>query len=775
MAWAVARDGFVKGQGAEVFRCSEDVDLALPLIRWLIVGMRCLFCVISGGMLALPLLAGQASQPAQGNETETRAPFLPHLPFDYSLDGESNAYPDPKPAGDGHYWWKGNLHTHTVWSDGDQFPEVVTQWYLENGYHFLALSDHNILSQGEKWINPETNRFLTSGGGMEAVEVYRDRFGDEWVEIHEVDEELRDRLLPLLATAGHTARRPPDHQMEIGDTLVRLKPLNEFRAIFERSGRFILIEAEEITQESHVIHVNATNIVEFIEPQTGQTVEETIRLNINAVHEQSARVGRPILPHLNHPNFRWAVTAEDMARVETLNFFEVYNGHRSVKNFGDETHINLDRMWDIVLTKRLNELDFAPLYGLAVDDSHNHAQSRSQVSRPGRGWVMVRSQFLTPEHLIGALRRGDFYSSSGVTLSQIDATAERLSLEIDTEGDDEGTTYTVQFIGTRKGYNSSSAPVTVPKLEGKIADITGRWLFVQAVADRETGEQILRVYDQDKDRWEEASVALEPGETRPTGSLHLPSHPENFPFQGDVAEARFWHKARTQSEAEADKAERLGGDEPGLAAYWRFDDKGDEVVPDQVGGADITRHGGTFQEFGAEAPREHGLRFSGMDEYGQVSHSAELVPGTKSFTIEMWVKTDPDARRWNLPFEWRGGDRIYVGHDVGYGWNFAVTTDGLRTDTYLGESGEVEEIRTTRRYSDDVGEIFKEVKGDMATYEFEGDEIYVRARVISSQYHPDPSEEGERKKAWVQPVVPGEGLINLLDYGRSKRIDRPAR
>ena len=89
----------------------------------------------------------------------------------------------------------------------------------------------------------------------------------------------------------------------------------------------------------------------------GQPVEDTIRINIEAVHEQARETGQPMLPHLNHPNFRWAVTAEDMAPVEKLNFFEVYNGHRGVFNFGDDVHPGLDRIWDIVLTKRLVELD----------------------------------------------------------------------------------------------------------------------------------------------------------------------------------------------------------------------------------------------------------------------------------------------------------------------------------------------------------------------------------------------------------------------------------
>jgi predicted metal-dependent phosphoesterase TrpH len=43
-------------------------------------------------------------------------------------------------------WYKGNLHTHTTESDGDDTPERVTGWYRRHGYDFLVLSDHNHLT-----------------------------------------------------------------------------------------------------------------------------------------------------------------------------------------------------------------------------------------------------------------------------------------------------------------------------------------------------------------------------------------------------------------------------------------------------------------------------------------------------------------------------------------------------------------------------------------------------------------------------------------------------
>ncbi|RYD66986.1 MAG: histidinol-phosphatase, partial [Verrucomicrobiaceae bacterium] len=75
------------------------------------------------------------------------------------------ANPEPR-------WWKGNLHTHSIWSDGDDYPEMITRWYKEQGYHFLAISDHNLLADHERWIPVEKN-----AGGETAFNKYLEQFG----------------------------------------------------------------------------------------------------------------------------------------------------------------------------------------------------------------------------------------------------------------------------------------------------------------------------------------------------------------------------------------------------------------------------------------------------------------------------------------------------------------------------------------------------------------------------------------------------------------------
>lgn len=57
---------------------------------------------------------------------------FPELVNPFSLD-----------SGDGYFWLKGNLHTHTTCSDGKVEPQQRVDDYAAAGYDFLALTDHN--------------------------------------------------------------------------------------------------------------------------------------------------------------------------------------------------------------------------------------------------------------------------------------------------------------------------------------------------------------------------------------------------------------------------------------------------------------------------------------------------------------------------------------------------------------------------------------------------------------------------------------------------------
>src|SRR5687767_4137995 len=152
-------------------------------------------------------------------------------------------------------WFKGNLHTHSLWSDGDDFPEMIAEWYRNHDYHFLAISDHNVLAQGERWMK---HADIVKRGGKDALAKYEQQFGKPWVE-----------------TRGERAA---------ADFSVRLKPFNEYRSQVEERGRFIMMPSEEISDKAEglPIHLNATNIQELVQPLGGKTVRETIDANVRA-------------------------------------------------------------------------------------------------------------------------------------------------------------------------------------------------------------------------------------------------------------------------------------------------------------------------------------------------------------------------------------------------------------------------------------------------------------------------------------------------------------
>jgi hypothetical protein len=346
-------------------------------------------------------------------------------------------------------WYKGNLHTHSYWSDGDEFPEMIMDWYKSHGYNFLALSDHNILAEGEKWVKVPNSRMYEEG-----FQAYVQRFGEDWV----------------------------THRMDSGRILVKLKTLEEYRPLFEDES-FLVIPSEELTDryEDKPVHVNATNIRHLIPPQGGGSVLEVLQRNIDAVLQQREETGVPMFPHVNHPNFYYGVSLRDMIELRGERFFEVYNGHPLVHNYGDSLRPGTETMWDLINIAYSNR-NQPLMYGLATDDSHNYHQFGSAYANAGRGWVMVRADSLTPSSIIKAMEAGDFYSTTGVLLEELSFEDGTLHIRVKVEP---GVNYEIRIIGVAA---TQPEPRVLEVITGAEADfdVTDDYLFVRAkiVSDR---------------------------------------------------------------------------------------------------------------------------------------------------------------------------------------------------------------------------------------------------------------------------------------------------
>ena len=316
------------------------------------------------------------------------------------------------------HWQKGNLHTHSFWSDGDDFPEMIIKWYKNNDYQFIALSDHNTMASGDYWY-----RLKEKDNQNKVLEKYQKSLGD-WVET----------------------------KIDSTGTLVRLKTFKEYQSKLEDPNSFLIIQSEEVTSsfENKPVHINVTNIKEKIEPFKGNSVFEVMQQTLDEVHAQRKKFNIPMFAHINHPNFGYGINVEDLKKLNGERFFELYNGHPSVNNEGDDMHMDLETMWDLINISYYN--DKKPLLlGIATDDSHNYHVKSKNNSNTGRGWVMVNSKKLDTESLINAMEAGDFYSSSGVILKQVFQDKEKLFIEVEPK---QGIDYEIVFMGYRKGSYS---------------------------------------------------------------------------------------------------------------------------------------------------------------------------------------------------------------------------------------------------------------------------------------------------------------------------------
>ena len=306
----------------------------------------------------------------------------------------------PRTQDPGPLWFKGNLHTHTLNSDGDSTPDDVVRWYREHGYNFLVLTDHN---------------YLTSVDGLNAL--------------HGADE------------------------------------------------KFLVVKGEEVTDRlgEKPIHVNGLNPDRFIKPPGGATVAGMVQNMIDAIRSAGG------VPSVNHPNYGWAISPDELAQLQRTRLFEVFNGHPFVNNLGGGGVPGLEETWDRVLSSgRL-------LYGIAVDDAHYFKRPEDKTApRPGFGWVYVRAARLDAPTLLGALERGDFYSSTGVELQSLITSATSMSLSVRTERQSK---YRIQFIGRhgRVLSETTTSPATYSfkgdegYVRAKVMESNGKVAWIQPV------------------------------------------------------------------------------------------------------------------------------------------------------------------------------------------------------------------------------------------------------------------------------------------------------
>ena len=216
-----------------------------------------------------------------------------------------------------------------------------------------------------------------------------------------------------------------------------LTSVDGLNAVHGAQQQFTVIRGEEVTDRfgQKPLHVNGLNVERKVDPQGGGSVTHVLQRNVDAIRAASG------VPHINHPNFQWAITTEELKEVRNYRLLEIFNGHPRVNNLGQggSGPPGMEAMWDTILSSgRLT-------YGIAVDDAHvfKRPWDRS-AARPGQGWVMVRAERLTSQVVMEALERGDFYASTGVELADYRVTRDSFTVIV---REAQGSKYRVAFVG----------------------------------------------------------------------------------------------------------------------------------------------------------------------------------------------------------------------------------------------------------------------------------------------------------------------------------------
>jgi hypothetical protein len=196
------------------------------------------------------------------------------------------------------------------------------------------------------------------------------------------------------------------------------------------------------------------------------------------------------IPQVNHPNYRWSVRLSDLLNIPDSTLFEIANAHTGVNNAGaadvDGRMVPpTEALWDSLLSRG------KVLFAVGDDDAHAFKPQDAddyELTRPGRSWIMVRAETLTAPAILGAIKRGDFYASTGVTFTELSMSRTAIRVEMARpKGDDR--TFLTEFVGrggrvlaTARGL---TAEYRVKGGEGyvraRVIDSNGRRAWTQAV------------------------------------------------------------------------------------------------------------------------------------------------------------------------------------------------------------------------------------------------------------------------------------------------------
>jgi hypothetical protein len=267
------------------------------------------------------------------------------------------------------------------------------------------------------------------------------------------------------------------------DMVTDVDPLN---SLFGGGGQFLVIRGEELTSNFATVagkvyvHVNSLNPREPATSAQGAAARDTLQKDLDAVRSAGG------VAQINHPNFMWQLSAEDIAAARGAHLMEIMNMHPMANSFGaGSDYPSTEEIWDQVLSRGV------VIWGVASDDTHELKAgglvgTAGSGAGPGKGWIVVRAAHLNAGEITDAIDKGDFYASTGVELEDYIVEEKQIIIRIRSQSGFM-TKYRTQFIGRGgrilKDTMANPAIYTFKGEEGyvraRITDSNGKMAWTQ--------------------------------------------------------------------------------------------------------------------------------------------------------------------------------------------------------------------------------------------------------------------------------------------------------
>ena len=330
-------------------------------------------------------------------------------------------------------WYKGNLHAHTLVSDGRAFPVEAALLYRDIGYDFLMFSDHNLVHDQENWVTEKNHK--------------RRRFSQKNAKFF---------------ASRYPTFKPQTRIEADGTTAWRYGPFEETAKAVNSPGRFLLMsgcEYNDSVSSRYCLHCNAINTFKAHTRTRCADIMASFRNMYSSFERLTA--DEDALFMVNHP-FYWFYDVDPLilSDFDHLRFCEIVNHDASLpfKNLPAGAY-DADKLWDFALAKRALR-GAPPLFATGTDDTHSYGNMYKEAAGErstygNHAFVAVAAKELTPSEIVAAMRRGDFYASTGVELADVRSEGGRLSVEVSKA---EGGDCRILFYGTKRNARLDYSP-----------------------------------------------------------------------------------------------------------------------------------------------------------------------------------------------------------------------------------------------------------------------------------------------------------------------------